>query len=498
MMKKRGAQAPIEKKESALSKKLTAKFLDSVHALALERSFTEGESFALRSVNPLKIIVAYSGGRDSSALLNVAACALKRANQTELASITAVHIHHGLSENADSWAEHCEKVAQGLGIGFRLEKVFVPRASAFGIEASAREARYRALYAVAEEIGADAIFTAHHMDDQLETFLIQWMRGTGLEGLAGIPTTRHLKKKTCSVTVCRPWIDVTREEIDSYVKENALSFVEDESNTDTHYVRNLIRNEVFPILNEARSGWKTSAFRTIRNIAAASRVIKELAQGDVTEVQDATGKALSIEKLRQLSPERQALTLRLWLNEAGIRSPNKAKLEETLTQIRETSTDTKLAIRFGGKEMRRWGDRLVLIESTFKKSFKDLDVALDWNGEESIEIPLWQGELHFQICKANEDGFDAEFLRSGKIFVRSRRGGEKLKLHPLRPSRNLKHLYQEAQIPAFEREKLPLVWLDKELIYAAGLGSEIRLLADADLIHNRIRLVWIPNKTLLD
>ncbi len=488
-----------EKKESPLSRRLLAKFLDSVHALALEKSFTEGESFALRSVNPLKIIVAYSGGRDSSALLEVAAQAFKRANQTEIASITAVHIHHGLSENADSWAEHCEKRAQSLGVGFRLEKVFVPRASAFGIEASAREARYRALYAVAEEIGADAIFTAHHMDDQLETFLIQWMRGTGLEGLAGIPTTRSVKKSTKNtVTLCRPWIDVTREEIDRYVKEHELPFVEDESNADSHYVRNLIRNEVFPILDSARAGWKTSAFRTISNIAAASRVIKDLARDDVRDTKEASGKALSVEKLRRLSPERQALTLRLWLNEAGIRSPNKAKLEETLTQIRETSTDTKLAIRFGGKEMRRWGNRLVLIESTFEKSFKDLDVAINWQGETSIEIPIWQGELHFEACKENEEGFDAEFLRSGTIYVRSRRGGEKLKLHALRPSRNLKHLYQEAGIAPFEREKLPLVWLGKELIYVAGLGSEIRLLADADLIHNRVRLVWVPNKTLLD
>ena len=487
-----------EKKISPLSRKLTGKFLDSVHALALNRSFTEGENFALRSINPLKIIIAYSGGRDSSALLNVAVRAFKRANQIEIASITAVHIHHGLSENADAWAEHCKKRAKSLGIGFRLEKVYVPKTSSLGVEASAREARYRALYAVAEELSADAIFTAHHMDDQLETFLIQWMRGTGLEGLAGMSETRNAQKKGSAIALCRPWIDISREEIDAYVKQERLNYVEDESNSDSHYVRNLIRNEIFPILNRARSGWKISAFRTIHNVAVASYVIKELAKEDAIYALDASQKSLSIEKLRNLSPERQALTLRFWLNKEGIRSPSKAKLEETLTQIRETSTDTKLSIRFGGKEMRRWGNNLVLIESTLKRSFKDQDVTIHWNGEETIEIPIWQGQLHFEPCKDAEDGFDAELLRAGTLFVRARRGGEKLKLHSLRPSRNLKQLYQEAHIPPFERERLPLIWLDKELIYVAGLGSEIRLLADADLIHNRIRLIWTPNKTLLD
>ncbi len=482
-----------------ITKKISQRFLDAVHTIALERSLTERDTFALRNINPLKIIIAYSGGRDSTALLNVAAWAFKRRYQTEIASITAVHVHHGISENADSWAEHCQQFAQSLGIDFRLEKVFISKASPSGIEASAREARYRALYAAADELGADAIFTAHHMDDQLETFLIQWMRGTGIEGLSGIPVSRLIQnQKKTSVSLCRPWLDITREEINTYIEAKKLCYVEDESNSDSHYVRNLIRNEVFPLLEKARLGWKNSAFRTMNNIALASSVLKNVAKDDCESCEDAKKKALSIQKLRELSPERQALTLRFWLNKAGIRSPNKARLEETLTQIRETSTDTKLTIRFGGKEMRRWGDRLVLIDSTFKNNFADLDVTIHWNGEESIEVPIWQGKLRFETCIENEEGFDAELLRSGTIYLRARRGGEKLKLHSLRPSRNLKHLYQEAQIPTFEREKLPLIWLDKELIYVAGLGSEIRLLADADLIHNRVRLVWIPNKSLLD
>ncbi len=148
--------------------------------------------------------------------------------------------------------------------------------------------------------------------------------------------------------------------------------------------------------------------------------------------------------------------------------------------------------------MRRWGNRLVLIDSTAKRPYEELDCTISWKGEDAIAVPAWGGVLRFEICKDGEDGFDAEFLKKSPLQICKRKGAEKIKLQALRPSRNLKYLYQERDIPPFERERLPLVWVGKDLVYAAGLGSEVRLLADADLIQNRIRLVWIPDKSLLD
>ena len=483
----------------SIETKLQEKFLSAVENLALTRSLRDEGAFSLQSVNPVKILIAFSGGRDSSALLSIAAAAFNRPHQSEIASITAMHIHHGLSENADSWLEFCRKRAESLGVKFYAKEVYVPRSSPIGIEAAAREARYRALFTCAREIGADAIFTAHHMDDQLETFLIQWMRGSGTEGLSGLAALKRIEKKNASdLYLCRPWLSVTREEINEYVNAKEIPYIEDESNSDSRYVRNLIRNEVFPLFTKARSGWKEAASRSIENIVAASHVLKDVAREDLLSSEEAGGKALSIEKLRRLTDERKALTLRFWLKKNGIRAPNKAKLEEMLRQIRESHTDTKLTIRFDGKEMRRWGNRLVLIDSTAKRASEGLDCTISWKGEDAIAVPAWGGVLHFEICKEGEEGFDAEFLKNTPLQICKRKGGEKIKLQPLRPSRNLKYLYQESDIPPFERERLPLVWVGKNLIYAAGLGSEVRLLADADLIQNRIKLVWIPDKSLLD
>ena len=105
--------------------------------------------------------------------------------------------------------------------------------------------------------------------------------------------------------------------------------------------------------------------------------------------------------------------------------------------------------------------------------------------------------MRFETCGPDEDGFDAEWLKSAPICVKARRGAEKIKLHRLRPSRNLKYHYQAADIASFERPSLPLVWFNDRLIFAAGLGADVRYYADKDLVPNRVRLVWIPDKPLL-
>ncbi len=474
-------------------------FMASVRDVSQARMKTEASEFSLSTVSPVRLVIAYSGGRDSAALLSIAAASLKQAHQSEISSITAVYINHGLSENADLWGKICAEQCKKLGIPFEEIRVFVSRASRLGLEAAAREARYRALYKRAVALKADAVMTAHHLDDQLETFLISWMRGAGLEGLSSLPCTRDLSfGKGQPVTLARPFLQIERETITAYVKSQHLRFVEDESNTDTRYLRNLIRNKVFPVLAEARTGWKEAADRSIRNIATASEILKDLALEDTRHCLNASDNSLSIKALRELSEDRQALVVRTWLKQNKIRYPSKAKMTETLRQICESDTDTKLAIRFEGKELRRWGMKLILTDAVGKRPIAALDQDFVWKGEASVSFPLWGGSLCFIPCREGQEGFDADILKKGPLRLRARRGGEKIKLYALRPSRNLKLQYQVAKIPPFERIKLPLVWLNDTLIFAAGLGSDIRYFAETDLIHNRVRLVWVPHKNLLD
>src|SRR5882724_4245166 len=136
------------------------------------------------------LVVAYSGGRDSTALLSLVR-ELREARAPGFARPHAVHVHHGLHRDADSWAEHCERQCATLGIELTVRRVRVERRGV-GVEAAARTARYRALAEAARELGAAAVLTAHHLDDRLETFLLQWIRGAGLEGLSAMGGRRGL------------------------------------------------------------------------------------------------------------------------------------------------------------------------------------------------------------------------------------------------------------------------------------------------------------------
>ncbi|WP_337389098.1 tRNA lysidine(34) synthetase TilS, partial [Duodenibacillus massiliensis] len=156
----------------------------AVDAVAERRAASPAEVFCLRPVNPVRIVAAFSGGRDSTALVDILAKLYHKPHQTQIAEITVVHVHHGLSVNADAWAEHAKAMCEKWRLPLRIEKVYVNRQSPAGIEAAAREARYHTLKRIAHETNSDVIMTGHHLDDRIETFFIQWMRGAGPEGLS--------------------------------------------------------------------------------------------------------------------------------------------------------------------------------------------------------------------------------------------------------------------------------------------------------------------------
>ncbi len=491
------------KQVNTLARLRTALSERVVHTLELaaERQASDPlEHFSLEPVSPVRVLLAYSGGRDSTALADILSRLYHKPHQGLIASLKVVHIHHGLSQNADAWVDHARASCEKWDLPLITERVFVSRASGLGIEAAAREARYRALARIARDERANVILTAHHLDDRLETFLIQWMRGAGPEGLSAMSEVRPLESADpgSGTVLARPWLDVPRDMIESYCAKARLSWVEDDSNSDTHLLRNLIRAEIFPQLDKARSGWRQAAARSIGLVAQSAAVARSIGEEDVARCSAAgRGEALVIARLLELPLARQALCLRSWLAARGVRAPSKVRLEDTLRQVRETHNDSRLRIRIDGHEIRRWGANLVLCAVKPQPREAARDMELTWTGEEELPLPYWNGVLKFIPCAEDEDGFDAELLKKGRLAARARKGGEKIKLHRLRPSRNLKHLYQQSKIPAFERGGLPLVWLNGELIYAARLGAEVRALADRDLVKNRVRLEWVPDTPLL-
>ena len=449
----------------------------------------------LRSERPLRVGVAFSGGRDSTALLEAADRLWHtRRGRGLFETLVALHVNHGISRHADEWQESCRAFCADRAIPFTALRVRVDRRGQ-GIEAAARDARYRAIAERASLDRLDVVLAAHHQDDRLETFLLQWMRGAGVDGLSGMPPLREVGG---GVLLARPWLDIPRDWIEAWARGRKLAWVEDESNGDTAILRNLIRHEVLPVLDRARPGFRGAASRSVELVGEAAQVLHSVAGDDMRNCRDPQRPgAIRIDRLLALPLPRQALCLREWIASEGIEPPPRSTLAEALRQARVTHSDTALSIRMGSWEIRRWGADLVL--HAFAKPVRDTSrtVAFSWNGEAEVPLPPWGGVLEVRRAGEDEDGIPGEVLRRGPLEARARQGGEKIKLHRLRPSRTLKQFYQAKKVPAFERGDLPLVWCGQQLLFAAGLGTEVRLVARPKECAERWVLAWRPDRALL-
>jgi len=450
----------------------------------------DDSAFRRRATRPAasRVIVGYSGGRDSTALLHVLA-RLARQRASGVREVIAVHVHHGLSRRADDWLVHCEQQAAQIGTPFFARHVAVRRAGR-GLEAAAREARYRALLDVAAETDADAICLAHHRDDRIETFLIQWLRGAGPEGLAAFPPFRALGDG--APILLRPFIDIARNDIDQYVAAHALAYIDDDSNDDRALLRNALRLDVLPQLGQLRPGFRSAAARSIDLVAEAAEALRSVAAEDLAACElGAPAGMLRLDALSSLPEARQTWALRAWLAGHAIEAISRSRLLEILRQAGAARSDARLLVRVGDREVRRYRGLLLV-----KETGADLrDTAtFRWSGEDEIAIPGWGGALRFHRLN-DAEGFDPVWLRAKPLEVRPRAGGERFKPRAARPSRTLKRLYQDAGIAEFERGRLPLVWRDDELIFVAGLGADVRM---TDRDGERIAIEWRPDASLLD
>ena len=465
---------------------LLATTRSTVEAIPPEHSNTAdlagGARTRTRRAAPL--VIAFSGGRDSATLLDLAA-RLRAERVRGFAELVAVHVHHGMQKAADDWVEFCTHVCGQLDVKLDVRRVTV-RPQARGPEAAARAARYAALLEAADEHGAHLILTAHHLDDRIETFLIQWLRGAGPDGLAAMPAVRALE----SVRIVRPLLDVPRSDIEHYVALRGLPHVEDPSNADVRLLRNSIRRGVVPALETARPGMRKAAARSIDLVAEAAEVLREYGAADLDAcAAGAPDGMLYVDRLAQLTPARQALVLRSWLTENGLESISRARLRDLLAQALTVRGDARLLLRIGACEVRRHRGLLLLREA--QRTAGDV-ATINWQGEEEIAVPTWGGVLRFDTSV--DEGFELEWLSSAPLEVRGRGGGERFKPHPTRPSKTLKRLFQDANVPEFERARLPLVWRGEDLIFVAGLGADVRLV---DTGGPRVMLTWQPDAPLL-
>ncbi len=396
------------------------------------------------------VCVAFSGGLDSSVLLDV----LCRLRSRIGLRVSAMHVHHGLSPHADTWATHCEKFAAQRGVDCQVERVTVARRSHRGLEAEAREARYGALGAS----GASVVALAHHRDDQAETVLLQAARGSGLAGLAAMPTARE----RAGVLWWRPLIDEPREALQDYAAAAGLEWVEDESNARCDVARNVLRLQVLPALKAPFPQARESLAALAAHAATAARVLDEIAEEDLARLWRDGG--IDAVRLGALTPDRQAGVLRAALRAQGLPMPSRARLEGMRSQLLESRADAQPCVSHARWRWRRHGGVLLLAPGSAAPA---LPWSCPWRGGDDVDLGPGRGRVLF---RESASGIDPQRIGHGDWVFASRRGGERLRPRAGGPSRTLKNLLREAGIPAHVRTSLPLLFLDGHLVWAPGVG----------------------------
>ena len=449
---------------------------DSV-ARALAAALPAWRAAAAQDVPPLRVAVALSGGRDSMVLLDaLARCVAADASLV----LQAVHVHHGISPNADAWTDFCTMQCAQRGVPLTVHRIELPRKSGASLEATARKSRFAAL----AQSDADVIALAHHADDQAETVLLQLLRGAGPKGLAAMPALRRV---AAGPALARPLLALPRTEIAAYATANAVAWIDDESNADIDVRRNFLRHEIVPRLAQAFPGYPGTLMRAAAHQAEAALVADALAAQDgqgAIAVEARLGTTLSREALATLArqaPYRARNLLRWFLRSQGLRAPSAARLGAMLDQFTNAAPDARVALEHEG---------VVLGIHRGRISIHGAPVApynLSWHGETSVALP--HGMLEFTpACGA---GLTAAALGNGGVTIRSRAGGERIRLDADRSARSLKRLLQEGGVPIWQRDDLPLVWCHDVLAAVPGLGVAAMFRAEAGAASYELR--WHPD-----
>ena len=278
------------------------------------------------------VAVALSGGTDSVALALVAAQVCAQRDQP----LYFFHIHHGLMPEADAWAKHVAELARALNVPLRVRHVQVDLEQGLGTEASAREARYQALAALANEKRVAAILLAHHQQDQAETVLLRLLRGAGVLGLSAMQDDVSRQ----GMRLLRPWLEIERAELmaiaQEYASRTGWQAVEDPSNADPQYKRGAFRTELVPVLEQHWPAWRQTLVRHARQAADVSEILDEVAALDWHTLEpDASGQSFSLKAWRDLSLARQALVLRYWLDQQQVAMPGERRLADLMRQLRQ-------------------------------------------------------------------------------------------------------------------------------------------------------------------
>lgn len=407
------------------------------------------QSFFSSYQNLEKFYIAYSGGLDSTVLLH--------AMHAAKLPVHAVHVNHHLQQESDAWQQHCEEVCKSLSVPITVQHAQIEKVPQKSLEDSARDARYALLEELLDV--NSAIVTAHHQDDLAETVLLQLLRGAGPAGLAAMPEC----KKLSSGFHLRPLLRYTRTELQGYASSHNLQWVNDPSNQLNDFDRNYLRNEVMPKLLERWPAAQLTLSRSAILQADALSCLSDLAKIDIQAAKTEHSQILDVSALQALSAVRLNNVLRFWIKSNDIRVPSRKVLQQIVADIvlkDEAQGSPQQTWKEG--EIRRFRNHIYLM---LPLKPHDVSQVFRWN----IDQPLFIESLNRTLLPMELKDADIS-LPDGvnELTVRFREGGERLKPFGTKQHRSLKNLLQEADIPPWERARIPLLFHNDKLISVLG------------------------------
>lgn len=416
--------------------------------------------YVARNPDVRRYRIAYSGGRDSHVLLHVAAELLGDIDAIELA---AVHVDHGLSPDSARWVAHCVATSSALAVPLEVRRVHV-RERGEGPEAAARAARYEAFAEVIQP--GEHLLVAQHAADQAETFLLQALRGSGPDGLASMPRKRTFGRGI----MARPLLGCEPAALTEHATRHSLDWIEDPSNADPAFDRNFLRMEVLPLLQSRWPATVRTLGRAAARSAAASQTLLGVAGEDLETVRLRGATELSVSELKALPRERAYNVLRLWVRQAGLRMPRLQDLARVLDELMPARRDAAGIVDVRDYEFRRHADRLYLLPPTrTAEAFSH-----EWNAPyDDLEVP----EVGLLLTRLACAGQGVRLPSQGTVTVRSRVGGELIKLGEPGFHKAVKKLLQESSVPPWQRDRIPLLYIDGRLaaVWGVAVATDFRL-----------------------
>lgn len=370
------------------------------------------------------IVLGLSGGMDSVVLLHYLHTHFPK-------QLRVVHCNHHLSEHCDHWHAFCQQICKSLNIPYKNIDFYLEKTS--NIEENARKKRY---FSLSCDLNQDEILcTAHHQDDQAETLLLQLFRGAGVAGLASMPPQKPLGLGVHY----RPMLGIGKQQVIDYATQHKLNWIEDDSNKDTNFRRNLLRLEIIPLLSKIYQNLTKSLARSAKHQSEALKLMRELAELDIqtNNLLDANNR-LQIDALTTLQLHRVKNVLRHQLNQLNFLAPSD-KILDQIIELLSAKADATPLVRWDEFEVRRYQQSLYFINNTTEKI--------------SEKCPI-----------------HTELENLPNFSIRYRAEGQRIKLPGKKHSQSLKKVLQEAGIPPWERNSLKMYYINDELRAMERLG----------------------------